>query len=92
MRLRTFTAPSIADAMQLVRNELGPDAIILSTQRLGPGKGVQVTAGLETSDRLGGRLDASLIPNSLATTISQDRSIQLSIGSSVPGSERPSQA
>lgn len=65
MRLRTFTASSIADAMQLVRNELGPDAVILSTQRLGHGKGVQVTAGLETPDRLGGRLDASLTPDSL---------------------------
>lgn len=50
MRLRTFTAPTIADAMQLVRTELGPDAVILSTQRLGGGRGVQVTAGLETAD------------------------------------------
>lgn len=52
MRLRTFTAPTIADAMQLVRNELGIDAVILSTQRLGKGKGVQVTAGLESQERL----------------------------------------
>ena len=48
MRLRTFTAPTIADAMQRVRDELGPDAIILSTQRLGRGGGVKVTAGIET--------------------------------------------
>lgn len=52
MRLRTFTAPTIADAMQLVRNELGPDAVILSTRRLGK-KGVEVTAGLESSDGAG---------------------------------------
>ena len=48
MRLRTFTAPTIADAMQCVRDELGPDAVILSTQRLGRGGGVKVTAGIET--------------------------------------------
>jgi len=48
MRLRTFTAPTIADAMQRVRDELGPDAVILSTQRLGRGGGVKVTAGIET--------------------------------------------
>lgn len=51
MRLRSFTAPTIADAMQLVRQELGPDAVILSTERLGRGRGVQVTAGLDSSDR-----------------------------------------
>jgi flagellar biosynthesis protein FlhF len=48
MRLRTFTAPTIADAMQRVRDELGLDAVILSTQRLGRGGGVKVTAGIET--------------------------------------------
>ena len=58
MRLRSFTAPTIADAMQLVRTELGADAVILSTQRLGAGKGVQVTAGLETPERLAGPLVA----------------------------------
>jgi flagellar biosynthesis protein FlhF len=50
MRLRSFTAPTIADAMQLVRNELGGEAVILATQRLGTGKGVQVTAGMEMPD------------------------------------------
>jgi len=48
MRLRTFTAPTIADAIQCVRDELGPDAVMLSTQRLGRGGGVKVTAGIET--------------------------------------------
>lgn len=46
MRLRSFTAATIADAMQLVRNELGPEAIILSTQR-GGRNGVTVMAGVE---------------------------------------------
>src|SRR5215469_8009968 len=32
MRLRTFTAKSMPDAMALVRQHLGPDAIILSTK------------------------------------------------------------
>src|SRR5690606_2003604 len=41
----------IADAMQLVRNELGADAVILSTERLGGGTGVQVIAGLDSPDR-----------------------------------------
>lgn len=31
MRLRTFTAPTIKDAMAMVREALGPDAIIISS-------------------------------------------------------------
>lgn len=58
MRLRSFTAPTIADAMQLVRHEMGPEAVILSTERLGRGKGVKVTAGLESSGELGKALVA----------------------------------
>jgi flagellar biosynthesis protein FlhF len=63
MRLRSFTAPTIADAMQLVRNELGADAVILSTQRLDKGEGVQVTAGLEAPERMGD----SLVPGAAGT-------------------------
>ncbi len=50
MRLKSFTAPSMAEAMQLVRQELGDDAIIVSTQRAAGGKGVRITAALEPSD------------------------------------------
>jgi flagellar biosynthesis protein FlhF len=48
MRLRSFTARSMPDAMALVRQHLGADAIILSTQR--NGTGVVVTAGLDQAD------------------------------------------
>lgn len=58
MRLRSFTAPTIADAMQLVRQEMGPEAVILSTERLGRAQGVKVTAGLESSGELGKALGA----------------------------------
>jgi flagellar biosynthesis protein FlhF len=43
MRLRTFTAPTMPEAMALVRRELGPDAIILSTGK-GERGGIAVTA------------------------------------------------
>lgn len=46
MRLRTFTAPSIADAMAQVRRELGPDAIIIATQEQADG-GVSIRAAAE---------------------------------------------
>ncbi len=49
MQLRTFTAPSIADAMQMVRDALGPDAMILSSQRNGR-KGVSVTAAVQRQE------------------------------------------
>jgi len=45
MRLRTFNASSIAEAIRLARAELGPEAVILATEKLG--KSVRLTAALE---------------------------------------------
>ena len=47
MRLKTFTAPSMAEAMQLVKTHLGDDAIIVSTQKGDGGIGVRLTAAIE---------------------------------------------
>lgn len=48
MRLRSFTAETLPDAMHLVREELGLDAVILSTQELGGALGVKVMAALDS--------------------------------------------
>lgn len=47
MRLKTYTAPTIAEAMDMIRRELGEDAIIVSTQKGAAGSGCRVTAALE---------------------------------------------
>jgi len=47
MRLKIYRAASMAEAMGLVRAELGAEALILSTRRVG--QGVEVTAALEPS-------------------------------------------
>lgn len=47
MRLKCYSAPSMAEAMAQVRQELGDDAIIVSTQRASGGQGVRITAALE---------------------------------------------
>lgn len=47
MRLMTYTAPSVSEAMQLVRDSLGDGAIIVSTQRDADGGATRVTAALE---------------------------------------------
>lgn len=44
MRLKTFTAGTLPEAMEEIRAALGPEAIILSSKEL-PGGGVQVLAG-----------------------------------------------
>ena len=49
MRLKTFTANSLPEALHRVRDVLGPDAIILSSQPADSGTGVRVTAALEDS-------------------------------------------
>ncbi|WP_051432143.1 hypothetical protein [Rhodovibrio salinarum] len=46
MRLKTFTAKSLPEAMTRVRERLGPDAVILEQQTLESG-GVRVVAALE---------------------------------------------
>jgi flagellar biosynthesis protein FlhF len=51
MRLRTFSAPTMSTAMREVRAALGPDAVIVATQRGRGGKGVRVTAAIEEAER-----------------------------------------
>lgn len=46
MRLRTFTGPTLSGVMAQVRQELGPDAVILSSADA-PGGGVEVRAAAE---------------------------------------------
>jgi flagellar biosynthesis protein FlhF len=48
MRLKLYRAPAMADAMARVRAELGEDALILATRRVGDG--VEVTAALEPDE------------------------------------------
>ena len=54
MRLKTFTAPSMSEAIRLVRDALGSDAIIVSDQPTDDGLSVRVTAAIDTPvDALG---------------------------------------
>ncbi|MGF1454601.1 MAG: GTPase [Alphaproteobacteria bacterium] len=47
MRIRTFTAPTMSEAMHLVRDAMGEDAIIVSTHQGRRGRGVEVRAAVE---------------------------------------------
>ena len=51
MKIKTYTAPTMSEAMDMLRHELGENAIIVSTQRLGTGAGVRLTAAIEENDR-----------------------------------------
>jgi len=50
MRLRTFTAPDMPTAMNMVREELGENAIIISSEQKAGRKLVTVTAAVEEED------------------------------------------
>ena len=50
MRLKTFNARTMTEAMKMVRDHLGEDAIIVSTQKGEGGKGVRLTAALDGAD------------------------------------------
>ena len=47
MRLKSFIAASVPEAMQMVREQLGPDAVVLSTQEDGASGKIRLTAALE---------------------------------------------
>jgi len=49
MQFKTFTAPTAAEAMSMVRDELGEDAIIVTTRREKDANGVTVIASLESA-------------------------------------------
>jgi len=51
MRLKSFTANSMKEVMQMVREALGEEAIIIATREENGGKSVRVTAAVE-EDRL----------------------------------------
>ncbi len=52
MRLKSFSAASMAEAMKQVRHELGDNAIIVSTQGGDAAGSVRVTAAVETEDEI----------------------------------------
>lgn len=47
MRLKSFTAKTMSEAMQMVRETLGEDAIILATREENGGRSVSVSAAIE---------------------------------------------
>jgi len=47
MRMKSYTAETVSEAMELIRVEMGDDAIIISTQDDGPEGGAHVTAAIE---------------------------------------------
>ncbi len=47
MRVKMFSAPTMAQAMEEVRHALGPDAIIISTHEAARGRGVEIRAAVE---------------------------------------------
>ncbi|HEU4670876.1 MAG TPA: flagellar biosynthesis protein FlhF [Dyella sp.] len=50
MKIKRFVAPDMRQAMRLVREEQGPDAVILSTRRLG--EGIEIIAALDYDEAL----------------------------------------
>lgn len=72
MRMKYYTATSMAEGMAMVRAELGDDAIIISTQRANGGDGVRITAALEETapdEEINEYLSLGTPPSPLTETI-----------------------
>lgn len=50
MRLKSFYAKTLTEAMQMIRDTLGEDAIIVATREENGGKAVRVTAAVDSRD------------------------------------------
>lgn len=50
MRLKSFYAKTLTEAMQMIRDTLGDEAIIVATREENGGKAVRVTAAIDTRD------------------------------------------
>ena len=53
MRIKTLTAPHMADALKIIREQLGPEALILSTRKVKNASGeptLEITAAVEDTD------------------------------------------
>ncbi len=74
MRLKTYAAPNMAEAMEMVRAELGEEAIIVSTQRGVGGQGVRITAAIEESSEVDDDIQQALSgPENLPMSLSRVR-------------------
>lgn len=72
MRIRTLTAPKMADALTIIRQELGPEALILSTRKVLNAQGEQtleITAAVNepepASQHITSMADLPHVPNSI---------------------------
>jgi flagellar biosynthesis protein FlhF len=54
MRLKTFAASSMTDALKIIKEHFGEDAIIVSSQKGENGLGVSVTAAIDTTNATAG--------------------------------------
>jgi flagellar biosynthesis protein FlhF len=76
MRLKSFYAKSMKEAMQMVRDTLGEEAIIVATREEGGGKTVRVTAAVEQQDEReyeGHDFEGFELNTQSASTIENDR-------------------
>jgi len=59
MQVRTFRAPTISQALELVKKELGPDAIILSNKKVTPAVGKPQVEVMAAVDKETGKPDGN---------------------------------
>ncbi len=63
MRLKSFYAKTLTEAMHMIRDTLGEDAIIVATREENGGKAVRVTAAVDPSDTPYGYAPVPTAPN-----------------------------
>ncbi len=73
MRIRTFFAETMEDAMDQVREAMGPDAIIISSHESPRGRGAEIRAAIEESNLNTGTDTAGSPPGLAIDDVLEDR-------------------
>jgi flagellar biosynthesis protein FlhF len=97
MRLKLYRAAAMAEAMARVRAELGEDALILATRRVGDG--VEVTAALEPDEApppleppdpaLLAALEFHAVPASLRAVLGSGKDLESALAGALPFAQLP---
>ena len=86
MQIKRFEAPTMTEALRLIKKELGPDAVILSARSLSQGKslfGIKKPAGVEVTAATDTLNDAT------ETQAAETRVVSAAAGGEAQRPERP---
>lgn len=90
MKIKRFVAQGMRQAMQQVRDDQGPDAVILSTRRLE--EGIEIIAAIDYDEALVREAAVHALPPVAPATPAQPASAEATVQAAMPSTPEPAHA